>query len=469
MGRHSWAYQNLKSAALFTIGMVFCYSSIFAAPASISANRAIVNAVKRLRPVVVHIRAKREVSGLGGFSDFFQKRQKEPGSVFPFGDSPSGESVNVGAGVILSKDGYILTNHHVIEDAEEIEVQFIDGSKFSGHLIGVDDKTDLALLRVNSDRELPTAVLGDSDKLEVGEWVIAVGSPFGLPQSVSVGIVSALSRNLGQGPYDDYIQTDASINPGSSGGPLSNSRGEIIGINTAIFTRGKRTRDIGVGFAIPINQAKSVVDDLRHKGYPVRGRLGVSVGEVPYETSRKLGLARFQGAILSEVIRGGPADQAGLRRGDVIVEFDGKSVVTWQTLPRLVARARPNELAEVKYYRSGKIEMVRVRVGSRRDGKAPANKTWDQLGMKVESITPQLASQFNIEETNGLVISAIKAGGLAERGGVRTGDRIVEVNHKSISNYSQFRQEIQRSSPEGYVLLLLRRKGTEIFAVVRFP
>ncbi len=439
------------------------------APTPAFGGRVIIEAVKRLRPSVVHIRVKPKSSTTSGFAGFFGRKKKKDDPFSPFGGL-SGTPVNMGSGVIISEDGYILTNHHVIKNAEEILVKLHDGVELKAHVVGVDDKTDLALLKVKTDQKLPLATMGDSDAVEVGEWVIAIGSPFGLPQSVSVGIVSATGRNLKQGPYDDYIQTDASINPGNSGGPLANSLGEIIGINTAIFTRGRIHRDIGLGFAIPINQAKAVIDDLRHKGYPVRGRLGVSVGEVSVEEGRQIGLGRYRGAKLAEVVRGGPADKAGLRRGDVIVEFNGKTVITWESLPRLIARARPDEEAEVKYYRGGKMKTVRVRLGSRPESPAPTrNGTWDRLGMKVKALTPRLASRFSIQSAKGLIVFSVKSGGPAERGGVRAGDQIKEVNHTPVQAYSEFRKEIERSSTEGYVLLLLRRRGTEIFAAVRFP
>ncbi len=391
------------------------------APTPAFGNRVIVEAVKRLRPAVVHISVTTKSSSASGFTGFFGPKKK--GDAPFFGGLLPGKPAATGSGIIVSEDGFILTNHHVIKNAEKIQVKLHDGTELKGRVVGVDEKTDLALLKVETSQKLSPAPMGDSDTVEVGEWVIAIGSPYGLPHSVSAGIVSAVGRKLGQGPYDNYIQTDASINPGNSGGPLANSRGEVIGINTAIFTRGRGSRNIGLGFAIPINQAKAVIDDLRHKGYPVRGRLGVSVGEVSVKEGRKIGLPRQRGARLAHVVRGGPADKAGLRRGDIIVEFGKKTVVTWESLPRLVARARPEEEVEVKFYRDGKLETLRVRLGSRSEPPKPTpGRSWNSLGMKVEDLTSRLASRFNLKFEKGLVVSSIKRGGQAERGGVRAGD-----------------------------------------------
>ncbi len=430
-----------------------------------------IEAVKRLRPSVVHIRVKpRDAGGTLGFGFFGRGKKKEPGPFFDFEEGLAQQRFNVGSGIIVSADGYILTNHHVIKDGAELTVKLNDGEELRGRLIGVDEKTDLALLKVDPKKPLLPAALGDSDTVEVGEWVLAIGSPFGLAQSVTVGIISAKGRNLGEGPYDDYLQTDAVINPGNSGGPLGNSRGEVIGINTAIFSRGRRTWSMGIGFAIPVNQAKAVIDDLRHKGYPVRGRLGATIAEVPLEEGRRLGLGRNEGAKLAEVVRGGPADQGGLRRGDVVVEFNGTPVSTWESLPRMVARARPESEIQVKYYRDGKLHSARVRIG--RSPEAPLSVKADPrtpLGMRVEPMTPQLAQRFGLENGMGLVVSAVQRDGPAAKGGILPGDEILEVNHAPVRTLPQYEEAVKRAESEGSVLLLLRRRGTHIFAALRLP
>ncbi|MBT3821117.1 MAG: trypsin-like serine protease, partial [Nitrospinaceae bacterium] len=292
-------------------------TTVLAAPGAVFGDRTFIEAVKRIRPSVVHIRVTLRQSSSKGLMDIFD-RGKSPS--FDFGSPSASAQTSVGAGVIISKDGYILTNQHIVKNAEEIRVKLHSGEEFTAKLNGVDKKTDLALLKIPAKAKLTPAKLGNSDAVEVGEWVLAVGSPFGLSHSASVGIISAKGRDLRQGPYDSYIQTDAAINPGNSGGPLANSRGEVIGINTIIYTRGLASKNQGVGFAVPINQAKPVIDDLRHKGYPIRGRLGISINAVPSKMGKKLGLARLEGARLATVIRGGPADKAGLERGDVVIE-----------------------------------------------------------------------------------------------------------------------------------------------------
>ncbi|MBT5369451.1 MAG: Do family serine endopeptidase [Nitrospinaceae bacterium] len=441
-------------------------TTVLAAPGAVFGDRTFIEAVKRIRPSVVHIRVTLRQSSSKGLMDIFD-RGKSPS--FDFGSPSASAQTSVGAGVIISKDGYILTNQHIVKNAEEIRVKLHSGEEFTAKLNGVDKKTDLALLKIPAKAKLTPAKLGNSDAVEVGEWVLAVGSPFGLSHSASVGIISAKGRDLRQGPYDSYIQTDAAINPGNSGGPLANSRGEVIGINTIIYTRGLASKNQGVGFAVPINQAKPVIDDLRHKGYPIRGRLGISINAVPSKMGKKLGLARLEGARLATVIRGGPADKAGLERGDVVIEFDGKRVITWQTLPRVVARARPGAEAEVKFYRGEALQSVRVRIGSRSER---PEKTRAQisniLGLEIKEITPRLASRFALKLESGLIVVAVKSRGPAERGGIRAGDEVVEINHTTVKTVSEFRKILRSLEGEDSALLILRRRGSNLYAAIRF-
>ena len=376
----------------------------------------------------------------------------------------------MGSGIIVSQEGHILTNHHVIKNAQEMMVKLHTGEEFPARLLGVDDKTDLALIKIRPTQKLQEASLGDSDTIDVGQWVIAIGSPFGLANSVSVGIISAKGRDLKEGPFDEYLQTDASINPGNSGGPLANTEGVVIGVNTAIFSSGSRAWSLGIGFAIPINQAKAVIDSLRHKGYPVRGRLGATISAVPRQEGKKLGLSRFAGAKLTQVTRGGPADRAGLRRGDVVVEFDGKSVSTWQSLARIVARTKPNSLVLIKYYREKRRLMrLYIRIGSRPEAPGPQKGTNDtDLGMKVEVLTPHLAARFGLpDEENKLVVSSILRGGKADLGGIRPGDEIEAVNHKPVKTMEEFQSIVNKSRLGGSLLFLLKRAGTNLFAALQ--
>ena len=272
-----------------------------------------------------------------------------------------------------------------------------------------------------------------------------------------------------EGPFDEFLQTDASINPGNSGGPLANTKGVVIGVNTVIFSSESRAWSLGIGFAIPINQAKAVIDSLQHKGYPVRGRLGAAISEVPQQEGKTLGLSHLEGAKLTQVTRGGPAHRAGLRRGDVVVEFDGKSVSTWQSLPRIVARTKPNSLVLVKYFREKRLESVYIRIGSRSEAphsRKLANHT--SMGMKVEVLTPHIAQRFGlIHEENKLVVSSILRGGIAELSGVRPGDKIEEINHKPVRTIAEFQSAIDKSRLDGSILLLLKRKETNLFAALQ--
>jgi serine protease Do len=320
---------------------------------------------KMVGPSVVNISAVR-VSGTKDFLPF--------GDLFG-GDNPLGDffkrffgdqtdkgtkQESLGSGFIIDKDGLILTNNHVVEKAEEIQVSLPDGKTFEAEIVGRDPKTDIALIRIEAGAPLPPLPLGDSDQAEVGDWVLAIGSPFGLGNTVTAGIVSAKYRKIGAGPYDDFIQTDASINPGNSGGPLLNTKGEVIGINTAIFSQSGGS--IGIGFATPINMAKALLPQLK-KGEVVRGWLGVTIQGVTPELAGKFGLSEAKGALVSDVTEGGPADKAGIARGDVITSFDGKEIKTMTDLPTIVGATPVGKSVKVEIVRKGKKKTLDVKVG----------------------------------------------------------------------------------------------------------
>lgn len=316
---------------------------------------------KELNPAVVNISTTQVIEGFGGFPGPF--REGDPFEEFFkrfFGDVPPPEykQRSLGSGFIISKDGYIVTNGHVVENAQEIKVTLMGGRKFDAKVIGQDSKTDLALIKITPVGDLPSAKLGDSAKLEVGDWVVAIGNPFGLGHTVTAGIVSAKGRIIGAGPYDDFIQTDASINPGNSGGPLFNLLGEVVGVNTAILGGAQ-----GIGFATPINLAKEVIFQLKNEGRVIRGWIGVSAQELTPEIAQSFNLKEAKGALISEVAPQGPADRAGLMRGDIIIEFDGKEVKQVEDLPRLVANTSVGKTVKVKVLRNGEIRAFSITIG----------------------------------------------------------------------------------------------------------
>lgn len=434
---------------------------VFSPPAGALTPPSFVQAVRRLRPSVVHIQTKSPAQGLAGFGGFFN-RPLQPGGSTPW------QPANSGAGIIVSPSGHILTSLHLVKNATSIRVRLHDGETFEGHIIAADENTDLSLLKIDTKRTLTPAKLGDSDLLEIGEWVIAIGSPFGLSHSVSVGVVSAKARKLKES-RNVYIQTDASINPGNSGGPLANIRGEVVGINTAIFARGPRSRNLGVGFAIPINDVKSIIDELIHRGYPVRGKLGVMLGPVSAEESSRLGLLRSRGGRLEEVIRGGPADRSGLKRGDIVIFFDKKETLNWKMLARLIARARPGTEIEIKFYREGKLLTRKVRIGRlpQSRGIKPVGPG-RQIGLRAADLTPPLAKRFSILETRGVVIVAVEAGSAAARSGIRPGDIVLEVDKKPVRSMEEFRAAMRNAEKGNSIFLKIQRKKTIVFAAIRY-
>ncbi len=426
---------------------------------------------KDLTPAVVNISTKMTVGGGGGlppgfsspfgnepFGDFFNRY---------FGDMPrSFETQSLGSGFIISTDGYILTNNHVVENATEITVILHNEKTFAAKVIGTDPKTDLALIKIDA-KGLPTVKLGDSDKLQVGEWVMAIGNPFGLAETVTAGIVSAKGRVIGSGPYDDFIQTDASINPGNSGGPLFNIRGEVVGINTAIIEQGQ-----GLGFAIPINIARELLSQLK-KGEVVRGWLGVVIQEVTPELAQSFGLKEPTGALVSDIEAGSPAEKAGIRKGDIILKFNGKDITKMKELPTIVAMTPVGETVTVTILREGKTRDVTLKVGKMPGegmiGTAPTKPgpgAKSELGLAVEAITPTIAQYLGLPDTDGVIVTAVEPGSFAERAGVMKGDVIRELNRKKIKNLAEFSAEMTNSNKAGRYLFLILRSGNTIFIAI---
>jgi len=376
-----------------------------------------------------------------------------------FGDAPERiPQRSLGSGVIVDPSGIALTNAHVVEKATEIEVITLDGSKHKAKVVGADKKTDLAVLKLDDGKaQFKFARLGDSDRMQVGDWVIAVGSPFGLQATVTAGIVSAKARNIGQGPFDDFIQTDAAINPGNSGGPLVNMQGEVIGINTAIVAGGS-----GIGFAIPSNMAKKIYTEINSKGRVTRGWLGVSIQPLTQELARSFNAKDTKGVLISDVIPDSPAAKAGLKPGDILLEFDGKKVEAPPDLQRTVALAQPGQDAKMKVWRDQAEKTVEIKIGEGPDEKEaqarPSRVTPSTLGLEVRPITPDLARQLNLKSGDGVIVARVDEGSAAGEAGVQRGDVIREINRQKVRSLADY-ERLTKDVKEGDRLTVLLQRG----------
>jgi serine protease Do len=371
----------------------------------------------------------------------------------------------VGSGFIIDGNGTILTNYHVVGEAEKITVTLADGKSFEAKVIGKDPKTDIAVIKIDAGRELPSVTLGDSDQLEVGEWVIAIGNPFGLDHTITSGIVSAKGRQIGAGPYDNFIQTDASINPGNSGGPLLNLRGEVVGINTAIFSQ--TGGNIGIGFAIPTNSVKDLLPQLKDKGRVVRGYLGTTVQKITPEISESLGLKQGSGALVADVVKGGPAEKAGIKVGDIITEFDRKEIKDSSDLPAVVARVAPGTSVQVKIQREGKQLTLPITVGELKDNEVAAAPQESDFGLTVQPLTPDLAQSLGLDRAEGIVVSSVTSGGAADEAGLRSGDVITQINRRPVKDMADYNREISATEKGKSVLFLVRRGQSSVFLALK--
>ena len=434
-----------------------------------------VNLAKKVKPLVVNISTTQVSEGRGSPQEFgspFGGGEEDPFNDFWrrfFGNpQPRGpqRQRSLGSGFIIDGDGSILTNNHVVENASKIVVKLSNDQEYEAKVIGRDQKTDIAIIKINATTSLPVAGLGDSDQLEVGEWVVAIGNPFGLDSTVTSGIVSAKGRHIGQGPYDNFIQTDASINPGNSGGPLINLRGEVIGINTAIFSR--TGGNIGIGFAIPINLVKELLPQLRGKGKVTRGYLGVLIQKVTPEIGESLGMEKSYGALVANVSKDGPADKAGVKVGDVIVEFDGKEVKDSGDLPIIVARTPVDKKVRMKVLRDKKEIALSVAVGELKEEEVVAAvPEKGELGLTVQRLTPQMAESLGLEKSEGVVITSVEAGSAGDEAGIRRGDIILEVDRKAVRNVDEYKKAVAGSRKGRGVLFLVRRGDSTIFLALK--
>jgi serine protease Do len=418
-------------------------------------------------PAVVNIRAEKVVKGAGSVFRHFQSPHGE-GDPFQdffgrfFGDMPEREfkERSLGSGFFIDEQGHIVTNNHVIENADKIKVKLNNGKEYDAEIVGRDPKTDIALVKAEGLSGFHAVELGDSDALKVGEWVVAIGSPFGLEHTVTAGIVSAKGRVIGSGPYDDFIQTDASINPGNSGGPLVNMKGKVVGINTAIVSRSGG--NVGIGFAIPANLARDIIEQLKESGSVTRGWLGVSIQDLTPELAEYYGVKDGKGALVGEVFEGDPADKAGIKAKDVIISVDGEQIEDSRDLSRTIAQVPVDKKVTIKVLRNGKERSFGVQIVKRTEEKetvaAKGPSEEKDLGMSVSSITPELARQLGISETEGVVVIAVEDGGPANQAEVEEGDLILEIDHKPIKTIEDYQEQTGKVKEGETVSLLVRRK-----------
>ena len=430
-----------------------------------SVKPAVVNIATTERPRPTEGRRSPQVPPFfrGPFRDFFGEDFFER----YFGEPPQRERHSLGSGVIVDSRGYILTNNHVIEQADEIEVRLSDKRKFSATVVGKDPKTDLAVIKIDATGALPVARLGDSDKIRTGEWAIAIGNPFGLDQTVTVGVISAVGRaDMGITTYEDFIQTDASINPGNSGGPLLNLQGEVVGVNTAIVASGK-----GIGFAIPINMAREIKDRLIAQGKVVRAWLGVGIQELTEELAAQFGVKPEDGVLVGNVMADTPAERGGLKPGDIIQEFNGNKISNVRQLQREVAQSPIGSPARLQVLREKQPMTLTVVLGEQptdlRAGREPSPaEVTEQFGLTVQDLTPELRNQLRLTNVDGVIVSGVDEAGAAARAGVRPGDVITEVNREPVKSARDFTRILGQMRRGANLLLLVRRDGNSRFVVV---
>jgi len=482
---------------LWMLGMVLVLAQVMLAMTAVRADArpapdSFADLAARLLPAVVNISTTQTVSVERGptipdfpedspFREFFDEFFDHHGRP----DALPHQATSLGSGFIIDPAGYIVTNTHVIADAEEVTVTLSDDRTLTAEIVGRDPKTDIALLKVEPDGDLPSVSWGDSDASRVGDWVVAIGNPFGLGGTVTAGIISARARDINAGPYDNFIQTDAAINRGNSGGPLFNLDGEVIGINTAIFSPSGGS--VGIGFAVPANLAKQVISDLKDYGRTRRGWLGVRIQTVTPEIAESMGLDDARGALVASVTHGGPAESAGVRPGDVVLTFNGRPINEMRELPRIVAETEVGSDVNVQVWRDGALTQVEVELGELEaaedsgllaaDDRAPGapNTTTNVpgdtvLGMTVRPVTPDLAATFDLpDDVPGVVITDVDADSDAAEKGLRPGHVIVEVNQQPVTTPGEVRAALEqaKSSGRSSVLLLVQREGAMSFLALK--
>ncbi len=424
---------------------------------------------ERVAPAVVSIQTRGTLwmSQPGfppGLQEFFGGR----GPWHPRGAPRPRRSSGEGSGFVISQDGYIVTNNHVVENMDEILVLFLDGDELEAEVVGRDPKTDIALLKVDpGDKLLDTIALGDSDIVRPGDWVVAIGNPFGLAHTVTAGIISAIHRRdvMNRHSYEDFIQTDAAINPGNSGGPLIDLQGRVIGINTAI-----RSNANTIGFTIPINQAKQILPQLRAVGHVTRGWLGVQIQGVTKDIARQFDLDKASGALVSQVLPDTPAAKGGIQRGDVIIEFNGKAIDEWRDLPIVVANTPVDAKAKVVLIRDGKQKSLHIRIGRLDDPQQVAStpkqdRGTEAFGLRAQDLTPALASELGLDDTTGVIVTDVTPNGPAAEAGIQRGDIIIELDRKAIASVDELVSQLDDTKES--VLVLVRRGESTLFVPLK--
>ena len=414
--------------------------------------------VKDLSPSVVNISTK-SVKKRRPF--FFGSPRGDPKRKF--------KRKGLGSGFVISSDGYIITNNHVVRKADEIDVILEDEDQYRAEIIGTDPKTDLALLKINSEKPLKPARIGNSSTLEIGDWVVAIGNPFGLGNTVTAGIVSAKGRSLGLSAYDDFIQTDAAINPGNSGGPLFNFEGEVVGVNTATIAGGQ-----GIGFAIPINMVNRIVNQLKTSGKVVRGWLGVYVQEISPEIQESLKLPDDSGALISDIASDSPAEKAGIKKGDIVLEINDIKIEDVNDLPKIVANLSPGTDISIRIFRNGSVKKIKVKLEEFPDERFASSKSTSSekartsLGLVVNNLTPQLKRKYGIEENDGVVVVRVLKGSIAYNTGIRVGDVVLEANKEKIKSVKDLQTELSSLKNDSTLLLLVSRANKTIYIVLKY-
>ncbi len=466
-GRNKFGLLFVISIMLIILASAFFGSPVRAQQGALenlrNTGKAFATVAKKVSPAVVFIKVEKTVTSASPFGflmpfgdEFFRRFFENP---FQGPQSPQQKHLiqGQGSGFIVSADGYILTNNHVVGDADNVIVKLIDGREFKARTIGTDPHTDVAVIKIDANH-LPVLPLGDSDALEVGEWVLAIGNPFGLSHTLTAGIVSAKGRSsIGIADYEDFIQTDAAINPGNSGGPLIDLEGRAVGINTAIFSQ--TGGYMGIGFAIPINMAKIIRDQLVKHGSVTRGYLGVMIQDITPELAKTFELETTKGVLISEVTKGSPAEKAGLARGDVIVEFNGHPVQKVGSFRNEVALVAPGTRVNMTVIRHGRRKPIAVKVGKLPTGKQTASTQsdiLDKLGLTVETLTRDLAEQLGYRGETGVVVTQVASDSAAALSGIRPGVLIQEVNRKRVHNIEEFDDAVAQTANKGVVLLLVK-------------